>query len=296
MSLKKVINFLRWRYLAFGFSTVLLVLFIAATVTRGGMNLGIDFVGGVKVVAQFNDPVSEGDIRNAFTDLTVQVQQIGDIEQNQFVISTRLTSNEEKAEDIQNLKDTLFEKYPETVFLSEETVGPIVGDILKRSAIKLFLVALVLMTIYLAFRFEFKYAFGAMFSLVHDVVLSFCFIGFCGIEVNIPIIAALLTIFGYTINDTIVVFDRIRENTHTQSKQTFFDVINKSITQTMSRTLLTLITTLFVVLVLYFFGGDTLSDFALVLIFGIITGTYSSIYIAAPSILIWEKISDKKKK
>lgn len=293
--MKKVIDFLKWRYVAFGLSLALLILFITVTISKGGINFGIDFMGGVKIIAQFQDDISEGDIRSALPDLTVQVQQIGDDKQNQFIISTKLP-DEENSYDIKYLENSLTGKYPGTVFLSEETVGPVIGDILKRSAVKLFLIAILLMAAYLAFRFEVKYAFGVMFSLVHDTVLTFFFIGFNGIEMNIPIVAALLTVFGYTVNDTIVIFDRIRENMRVQSKQTFTEVINKSITQTMSRTLLTSLTTLCVVLVLYFFGGETLNDFALVMLFGIVIGTYSSIYVAAPAIIAWENITSKKKK
>ena len=292
-----MINFLRWRYVAFCFSLALLAFFIVVMMGRGGMHFGVDFIGGVKVIAQFTTDVSEGEIRDAFADINAQIQQIGEASQNQFIISTKLSDDteEKSSQDLLNVKRILIDKYPDTKFLSEETVGPAVGDILKRSAVKLFIIALIFMALYLAFRFEWKYAFGVMVSLMHDMILTFFFIGFQGIEMNIPIVAALLTIFGYTVNDTIVIFDRIRENVQFQSKETYVEIINKSLNQTMSRTLLTSLTSLFTVVMLYIFGGDVLNDFALVLIFGIVIGTYSSIYIASPSIIIWEKLASKKK-
>ncbi len=149
--------------------------------------------------------------------------------------------------------------------------------------------AVILMSIYLAFRFEFKYSVGGMVCLFHDMVISIAFCGFMGIEFDIQILAALLTLYGYSINDTIVIFDRIRETNQLKSKITFDDVINKAITQTLSRTILTGVTTLFALFVLFFFGGEALHNFAFVMLFGILIGTYSSIYVASPAVLWWEK-------
>ena len=172
-----------------------------------------------------------------------------------------------------------------------ETVGPAIGKFLRESAIKLFAVAMILITFYLTFRFEFKYSVGAMAALIHDLAFSVAFCGVAGIEINIPVIAAFLTIFGYSVNDTIVIFDRIRENVEVKLKTTFLDVINKSISQSFTRTMLTSLTTFFAILAFYILGGDVINDFALVLLFGVFIGTYSSIYIASPVLLGWEKIT-----
>jgi preprotein translocase subunit SecF len=289
--LKRVINFLKLKYIAFALSVLLLAVFIAGTVMRGGMNMGIDFVGGVKFIVQFDAAVSEKEIRESLSG-NLQIQQIGGESQNEYIISSKLTAENDSGGDV---KKNLIEKYPQIKFLSEETVGSTIGDILKTSALKLFIVALIAMAVYLTFRFELKYAFGVMLSLMHDMILTFFFIGFTGTELNTPVVAALLTLFGYTVNDTIVVFDRIRENVQDQNRQTFSEVINKSISQSMSRTLLTSLTTLFAVTMLYFLGGRVLNDFAKVLIFGIVVGTYSSIYVASPLIVAWEKFSNRKK-
>jgi len=168
------------------------------------------------------------------------------------------------------LKKSLSEKFSGVTFESEEIVGPAVGEYLRKSAWQLTIMAVVMMSIYLAFRFEVKYAVGGMISLFHDMAMSIAFIGIMGIEVNIQVLAALLTLYGYSINDTIVIFDRIRETDQLRGKTTFDDVINKAITQTLTRTLLTGVTTLFAVLVLFLVGGEALHDFSFVILFGII--------------------------
>ncbi len=294
--MKRILNFLKFRYIAFGLSAFLIVLFSAGTVMKGGMNMGIDFVGGVKLIAHFPVEVSENDIRNSFEDFefSPSIQQIGEKSEHEFIISTKL-SGEETSHSLQEVKKILQDKYPEISFLSEENVGPAIGDLLKESALKLFLVAMLMMTIYLTFRFELKYGIAAMIALLHDVLLCFLLVGFTGMEMNIPVVAAILTVFGYSINDTIVVFDRIRENTKGQTNLNFIEIINKSITQSISRTLITSLTTMFAVAALFVMGGKVLHDFAAVLLFGIIIGTYSTMYLASPFLLILEKIKNRKK-
>ncbi len=293
--MKRVIEFLKYKYIAFGLSFILFVGFTAGTIVNGGLNFGIDFVGGIKIIAKFDKGISEGKIRSALTDVNPLVQQIGDIEKNEYIVSTKLSDKKNSSkEGLDEMKKSLSAVFSNIQFMSEENVGPAIGDFLKRSAIKLFLVALILMAIYLSFRFEFKYSVGALAALVHDIGLTIVFCGFAGVEINIPVVAAILTIFGYSINDTIVIFDRIRENIQIKSKQTFFDVINRSISQSLSRTLLTSLTTLFSVLALYFLGGEVLNDFAKVLLFGIFVGTYSSVYIASPVLVGWENFRARK--
>ena len=294
--MNKIIEFLKYRYVAYIVSFTLLVTFSIGTYLNKGINFGIDFVGGTKLIAKFDQGIKEADIRQALNNFNPMVQKIGDVDVNEYIIAIKLSKKSVVAEkELDSVKGILLTKFINITFLSEEKVGPAIGDFLKKSAIKLFTVALVLMTIYLTFRFEFKYSVGAMSALVHDIGLAVLFCGITGIEFNIPVVAALLTIFGYSINDTIVIFDRIRENIHIKSNQTFVDTINKSISQSLSRTLLTSLTTLFAVLSLYFLGGDVLNDFALVLIFGIFVGTYSSIYVAASALMGWEKFRSRKK-
>jgi len=289
--LERVISFLNYRFIALSFSAIMLIIFGAGTVINGGLNMGVDFVGGVKIIAKFEKKINEAAIRNALKDLNPMVQQIGQEDKNEFIISAILSdSGKESADESERVKNILISSFQNVKFLSVENVGPAIGDFLKKSAVKLFLVALILMTIYLSFRFEFKYSIGTMAAIMHDILITVAFCGMTGLEINIPVIAALLTIFGYSVNDTIVIFDRIRENVQIQSKQTFIEVINRSVTQSISRTLLTSLTTLFAVFALYLLGGEGLNDFAMVLLFGIFIGTYSSIYVASPVLLAWEKI------
>ncbi|MFW5860638.1 MAG: protein translocase subunit SecF [Spirochaetota bacterium] len=299
MDRDKIIDFLRYRFVAIGFSLVLFVIFVSSIVSSGGINWGIDFVGGVKITAKFEQEVTIGSIRDvlARNNISGTVQQIGKDELNEYIISTKLLEKGESAEASANiLTNTINSSFKNVEVLGTETVGPAIGAFLKKSAIKLFGIALLLMMFYLSFRFEVKYSFGAITAVVHDILLSFAFCGFANIEIDIPVIAAVLTIFGYSVNDTIVIFDRIRENNQIQTKQTLFDIVNKSITQSIARTLLTSITTLFAVLALYLLGGEVISGFAAVLLFGIFIGTYSTIYIASPVVLGWEKLVAKKKK
>jgi len=297
----KSINFLKYKTVAIVMSLLMIGIFFGGTVSKGGLNYGIDFVGGLKIIAKFsNNDVNEKTIRETLSDFSPTVQQIGENSKNEFIISTKLgddaKANEGKTDSNgQNeIKNTLKKKFPGVSFISEENVGPAIGNFLKKSAVKLFVVAVVLMMFYLSFRFEMKYSIGAIVALIHDITASVAFCGIAGVEINIPVVAALLTIFGYSVNDTIVIFDRIRENNLVKGKLLFSEVINKSITQSISRTLLTSLTTLFAVLALYLLGGEVLNDFAMVLLFGIFVGTYSSVYIASPVLVAWEKLKIKK--
>jgi preprotein translocase SecF subunit len=430
----RVIPFLKYRYWAYGFSMSLFIIFVIITIIKGGLPLGVDFVGGLKLIVKFEKGVHEEQIRTALKEYSPTVQQIGELDTNSYIISTKLKENsaylaqdeilnllEQKYPRVEILKDNLIivsiksaadegavkaklagmdavlqkvgdarkneyviykketqdkkskynsdaietalksgipslevlsgisllalfdkpveesvvksmvNKYGVTVARSEyaarqgyvlcrvafdesekiktdliksfktievlsvENVGPAVGKYLRKSALWLIVWAIILMTVYLAYRFEVRYAVGAMVALVHDVTLATAFCGVAGIEINIPVVAALLTIFGYSVNDTIVIFDRIREDTHMDTKTSFVEVMNRAITQTLSRTTLTVLLTLFSVIALYMIGGEGITDFALVLIFGFIIGAYSSIYQASPVVLWWENFIKKVK-
>lgn len=295
--MEKIIPFIRYRFIAYAITITLIVIFSLQTYRNGGFNWGIDFVGGIKLTIKFEQEVDTAQIRKVLTQNKVSaiIQQVGKEEDNEYLISTKLVSRTENVEEsTKELKAVIQNNFKNVEILSIETVGPAIGDFLKKSAGKLIALSIIIMTLYLAFRFELKYSIGAMVALVHDVILSVLFCGFAGIEINIPIVAAILTIYGYSVNDTIIIFDRVRENLQIKTKQTFIDVIDKSITQTISRTLLTALTTLFAVFALYMIGGEGLNKFASVLLFGIIIGTYSSMYIASPFVLYWEKLRLKK--
>ncbi|MDH7553736.1 MAG: protein translocase subunit SecF [Spirochaetota bacterium] len=295
--MEKIIPFIKYRFIAYAVTITLIVIFSLQTYRNGGFNWGIDFVGGIKLTVKFDQGVDTAQIRKVLTQnkISAVIQQVGKEEDNEYLISTKLASRTENVEEsTKELKAVIQNNFKNIEILSIETVGPAIGDFLKKSAGKLIALSIIIMTLYLAFRFELKYSIGAIVALVHDVVLSVLFCGFAGIEINIPIVAAILTIYGYSVNDTIIIFDRVRENLQIKTKQTFIDVIDKSITQTISRTLLTALTTLFAVFALYMIGGEGLNEFASVLLFGIVIGTYSSLYIASPFVLYWEKLTLKK--
>lgn len=293
--MERIINFLKYRKIAIGASLVLLIIFLSVTYLSNGFNWGIDFIGGVKTTIKFEKGIGFTEIREALgkNNISAVIQQIGDEEDNEYIIGTRLMGEGETSEQTLEKVKAALSGFKNVNILSDETVGPAMGDYLKESALYSVMIAFVLILLYLTFRFEFKYSVGAIMALVHDVLLASLFCGFMRIEVDIPVVVAILTLAGYSVNDTIVIFDRIRENVNVKSKQTYFEIINKSISQTLSRTLLTSLTTMFVVVVIFLIGGETLKNFSLVLIFGLIIGTYSTIYIASPVVLLWEKITSK---
>lgn len=288
--MERVIDFLKYRWIAIGFSLAVLALFSTTTYLKGGFTWGIDFIGGVKLTVRFDGPTDPGGVRAELDKhgIKADVQQYGREEVHEFIISSKLLERGESSEKSSEIiKKVLGETYPGINILATETVGPAVGDFLRKSAVKLMLIALVLMGVYLALRFELKYSAGVMVAVVNDVLVAFLFCGFMGVEINVPIVAAILTIFGYSVNDTIVIFDRVRENLNIHAKSAFGQILNISVTQTLARTFITSLTVLFCVLSLYVIGEGTISDFALVMLAGLISGTYSTIYIAAPVVLWW---------
>ncbi len=255
-----------------------------------GINYGIDFTGGTLVQVQFQaTSPSIGDVRSA-----VAMPSLGDtVIQNfgsdrEFLIRVeRSSGNVEGVESL--VKEALVEKFGKDAFLMRRTemVGPKVGADLRQKALSSMLFALVGILIYISFRFQFRQAIASVVALLHDVLITLGVFSLSGKEFSLPIVAAILTIIGYSLNDTIVVFDRIRENTRTSRRADLSDLVNKSINQTLSRTLLTSGTTLVAVLAFLFLGGDVISDVAFALAVGIVVGTYSSIYVASPILLAW---------
>ncbi len=295
--MEKIIPFIKYRYIAYSLTLIFIIIFSLQTYRNGGFNWGIDFVGGAKITVKFQQGVDTAQIRKVLAHHTISatIQQVGKDEDNEYIIATKLTSRTENVEEsTKALRTILQTNFNNAEVLSIETVGPAIGDFLKKSAGKLIALSIIIMTVYLAFRFELRYSIGAMVALIHDIILTVLFCGFANIEINIPILAAILTIYGYSVNDTIIVFDRVRENLQITTKQAFIDVIDKSITQTISRTLLTLLTTLFAVFALYMIGGEGLNDFATILLFGLTIGTFSSLYIASPFVMYWEKLTSKQ--
>jgi preprotein translocase subunit SecF len=249
-----------------------------------GLNYGIDFAGGTLIQIDFEKNVSITDIRDVLSEMNLASSTIQSLSNNEFMIRTDQTALQQREE----ILDTLKNRIGDFEVLKVEMVGPVIGESLKRLALFAIIFAFIGIVIYITARFEFKYAITSIIALAHDVLIALAVLSVLQKEISIPIIAAILTIVGYSLNNTIVIFDRLRENIKIKSRSALEDTINLSINQSLTRTINTAITTLLPVLALYFFGG-TLSDFAFVLLIGIVVGTYSSICIAGPLLLELKK-------
>lgn len=280
-------------------AVAVLSLFLPIYPNRGiGLNMSIDFAGGTVVQLKFDKPVMDdlGEIREVVGNLGYgkpEVKTIGRRADNEIQIIVK--TKQEGSMVAEKVKAALGEQYGENPFevRRQEKVGPKVGGELGQKAILSLLLALAAIVIYIGFRFHLPFGIAAIVALFHDVLVTIGVFSLFNVEFSLPIVAALLTIVGYSLNDTIVVFDRIRENlAGTTTKRSFEDRVNTSINQCLSRTIITSLTTLIVVLTvfgLFFTSGDVIRDFALALLVGVIVGTYSSMFIASPVLVLWNK-------
>jgi len=281
------INFMSKRKLAMIFSLLIVAVSIGSLVTKG-LNLGIDFTGGYLIEAGYQEDVNLDNIRDSlaaaeFSD--AQVQNFGSSKDIIVRIAPRTDINKATIGDnVLEILRTTSDK--EVEMRRVEFVGPQVGDELRDDGGIALLVALGGILIYISFRFQFKSAIGAILALVHDVVITVGVFSLTQIEFDLSVLAAILAVIGYSLNDTVVVLDRIRETFRNVRKTSPEDILNLSINQTLARTLVTSLTTLLVLTALFFFGGEIIHAFALALIIGVIVGTYSSIYIASSTLMV----------
>jgi preprotein translocase subunit SecF len=280
--LDNAINFLGARRIAFMVSAALILGGIASLVVNQGPNLGIDFRGGVHIVAKFSTPVTPSEAASTLEAQGVSGAKIVTSPGNILLIDTVV----HEAGVGQKIVAALRDAHP-VVDTEINEVGANVGQDLQVAGILMVVVSLALILIYVSLRFQWRFAVGAVAALVHDVLITLGVFSVLGLEINLPTLAAFLTVVGYSINDTIVVFDRVRENQRLLRGMRFTDLINTSITQMLTRTLLTSLTTLGVVALIYWQSvAGELRTFALALIVGVVVGTYSSIYIASPVMLM----------
>jgi SecD/SecF fusion protein len=277
------LNFIGFRKIAYIISIALIAIGMFTFAKRDRKNYGIDFTGGVLQQYKFEKVIPLEYMRKTLTEIgtgDVPIQQFAD--KREILIRTQVDNSREIAKKFrETFKDNTFE------VMRIEKVGPSIGKDLRDKAMKAVIFAMIGICLYVSLRFEFRFAIAAIVALLHDVLIALGAIALTGRELSIPVIAAILTIVGYSINDTIVVFDRIREDRKLMRKASYKEIINTSINQTFSRTLLTSLTTLIVVCALYFLGGEVINDFAFVMLVGVISGTYSSIFIASPILLDW---------
>lgn len=272
------------------FSTILIIVGIGSIIYHGGLNPGIDFAGGSIIQVKFSNDVKADQIRAALKSTKLENSTIQQFGAKEFLIRTAESFSDQKllAANVEQPLSAAFSKNYE--IRRVEVVGSKVGADFKRKAVVAVVLSWVAMLIYVGWRFEFRYALGGILALVHDVIISIGAVSLMNMEFTISILAALVFIIGFSINDTIVTLDRIRENVKLGMKQSLREIINISINQTLSRTILTSLTVFFTVLSLFIFGGAVIHDFAFCLLVGVVIGTYSSIYIACTIVLFFENL------
>ncbi|MEW6418809.1 MAG: protein translocase subunit SecF [Nitrospirota bacterium] len=285
------INFLGKRYIAFVFSGILSVIGIIAIVliATGHANLGIDFAGGTSIQLKFEKSVVLHDIRLALEKGGLKDFDLQDLPTVNKILIRVKKSEQELGQVSEKITGILSQKFPENKYVVDSTtvIGPKVGGRLRADAAKAVAVAVIGILIYVAFRFQFKFGVGATIATFHDVLAVLGLFYIMGKEINLILVTALLTIAGYSLTDTVVVFDRIRENLKLKQRENVEIVMNSSINEVLSRTIITSTTVLLTSIALFFFGGEVLHDFSLAMIMGVIVGTYSSIFVASPIVLIW---------
>ena len=285
------IPFLSYRRWGFVLSSVLIVGVVLLLFTKGP-NLGVDFEGGTMVHVKFADTVTIGQLRSALeqSPLGGVVQNFGGGDAGEYLIRMEKSGTEigTVGRDIRNILDQAFGQGSYEV-LRVESVGPKVGDDLRRRGILSVIFATIMMGAYIWLRFELRFGLGAIIALIHDVLITVGALVVTNYEIDLPIVAALLTIAGYSVNDTVVICDRIRENMRKHRRDSMEKIINTSINETLGRTILTTVTTLLVLTALLVLGGGVIRPFAFTLFVGFLSGLYSTIFVATPMILLFEK-------
>ena len=297
------IDFMSKTFIASCISALLILVGTVSLITNGGPKLSIDFKGGTLVAVNFTEPVDINKIRSSLSSVLIdgqnfdfskeEIKHFGD-ESN---VAIRIASIENEPPRFANrVSESLASVYPDLLpseksdfILSIDKVGPKVGAELSSDAVLAILYALGFILIYISVRFEFKYAIGAIAALTHDVLITLGVFSILGYEISLAVIAAFLTIVGYSLNDTIVIFDRVRENVKSLKGSSMESVINQSINDSLSRTIVTSLTTFLVVLTLFLVGGEVIHTFSFAMIVGVVIGTYSSIFVASPIVIKMDK-------
>lgn len=286
------IDFLHYARAASVLSVAVILLGAATLWYRGGLNYGVDFAGGTIVHVKFSATTDAAGIRSVVSETGISDITVQDFGQNGDEFLIRIPKSETGAENYSNrIRERLQIGFgPEAFDVRRvESVGPRVGRDLRRKGILAVVFATLMMGGYIAFRFEPRFGLGAGIALIHDVLVTTTALVVANVEFDLTVVAALLTVIGYSVNDTVIVCDRVRENMRKLRRETLRTIINRSINETLSRTVITTGTVLMVILALFFLGGSVIHAFALVLLVGMTVGTYSSIYVASPVVLLWER-------
>jgi preprotein translocase subunit SecF len=285
---KTNIDFMGWRKVSFAVSGIMIALglFALIQVGRGQANLGIDFVGGTTVQLSFKDRLPIDEARTVLDRAGFQGFTLQDFAEGNKVL-IRLREPEGVAEKVVS---TFKEAFPGRPFEVDSTteIGPTIGRDLQRDALLAVIFSVIAIILYIAFRFEFKFGVAAAIATMHDVFAVLAIFYLLNKEINLLIVTALLTLAGYSLTDTVVVFDRIRENLKRARREPLAQLVNASVNEVLSRTIITSVTVILVLVPLVFFGGEVLHDFALALLFGVLVGTYSSVFVASPILVAWQ--------
>lgn len=290
------IDFMGKRKFAFILSGILAIIGIIAViqVANGRANMGIDFAGGTAIQLKFTKPVNLAAVRGALESGGVKDFELQDIPAANKVLIRVKKSEQQLGKSADAITSVITQKLPDNPYVVDSTteIGPKVGSRLRTDAAKAIAMSVIGILVYIAIRFRFDFAVGATIATFHDVLAVLGVFYLLGLEINLIVVTALLTIAGYSLTDTVVVFDRIRENLKSRTKDSVEAVMNLSINEVLSRTIVTSFTVLLTSLALFFFGGEVIHEFALAMILGVIVGTYSSVFVASPVVLLW---SGKKK-
>ncbi len=282
------IPFMKYRRLALGISCVLMVLSLGLVIAKG-LNLSVDYTGGILLQVEFPAAVEVGQVREALAGVGQGQATIQAYSDRGVIVRFQSQSGENRKQVL----GALNQRFGKVQVLRLETVGPVVGEELRQQAFVALILALGGILAYMAFRFQFRFGMAAVLSLLHDAILMIGVYSLTGKEVGVSFIAAILTVVGYSLNDSIVVLDRVRENWKELRGKGIVDLVDESVNQTLSRTINTSLTTLLPVLAMYFLGGEVISNFAFAFLVGIVVGTYSSIYIASAVVAEWYLRSPK---
>jgi preprotein translocase subunit SecF len=289
------IDFIGKRYIFFAVSATLAIIGLASLIIRGGPNYSIDFTGGILVEASCAQQVGLDDVRSALRAGGVEKLELQSLGKDIIIRAKQQDINQD--EFSKKILLILRQKFPQNQIAINRTeyVGPAVGKHLAKQAFNALIFSFLGIIIYVAFRFHSSiWGVAGVFGIVHDVFVVFGLFSLFNLEINLTSIAAFLTIAGYSINDTIVVFDRLRENLRYITKEDFATVINRSVNQTLARTIITSLTVFMVALALFFLGGEVIHDFALAMLLGVVIGTYSSIYVCTPLVFEWEQYKRRR--
>lgn len=296
---KTNIDFIGMRKISFVVSAIVSIigLFGMVQMGRGAANMGIDFSGGTEVQMKFTQPVAMDKAREALVKHGLKEATLQDIKDgNKLLIKVgKTTLATGKVAD--TIEEVFKKEFSGNQFVVESSseIGPSVGAKLKTDTLTAIVISLVGIIIYIAWRFDFKFGVGATISTLHDVLAMIAVFYVMNKEINLLFVTAVLTIAGYSLTDTVVVFDRIRENLHKNLKESMFNVFNKSINEVLSRTIVTSLTAFLAAISMFFFGGEVIHDFALALVIGIAVATYSSVFVASPIVSLWEERGLKAK-